>query len=137
MGNGWLGRKLDGTAVVLDLRYEARDIDQTLTNRDKIDQWFEAKTKGLNDLAKAQLKQKWGTMQRVLSSQERLEKIVADILLDMSTKPRLMDGHGNAMLVAGRLVQLSSGLSTQLRPSQYSVTAARFSAAPALPKASP
>jgi type I restriction enzyme, R subunit len=91
--------------VVLDLRYEARDIDQTLTNKAKIDQWFEAKTKGLNDLAKAQLKQKWGTMQRVLSSQDRLEKIVADILMDMSTKPRLMDGHGNAMLVAGSIYE--------------------------------
>jgi type I restriction enzyme R subunit len=91
--------------VVLDLRYEARDIDQTLTNRDKIDKWFEAKTKGLNDLAKAQLKQKWGTMQRVLSSQDRLEKIVADILMDMATKPRLMDGHGNAMLVAGSIYE--------------------------------
>ncbi len=91
--------------VVLDLRYEARDIDQKLTNKDKIDQWFEAKTKGLNDLAKAQLKQKWGTMQRVLSSQDRLEKIVADILMDMSTKPRLMDGHGNAMLVAGSIYE--------------------------------
>jgi type I restriction enzyme R subunit len=91
--------------VVLDLRYEARDIDQTLTNKDKIDQWFEAKTKGLNDLARAQLKQKWGTMQRVLSSQDRLEKIVADILMDMSTKPRLMDGHGNAMLVAGSIYE--------------------------------
>ena len=91
--------------VVLDLRYEARDIDQTLTNKDKIDKWFDAKTKGLNDLAKAQLKQKWGTMQRVLSSQDRLEQIVADILLDMSTKPRLMDGHGNAMLVAGSIYE--------------------------------
>ena len=88
------------TLDMLDLRYEARDIDQTLTNRDKIDQWFDAKTKGLNDLAKAQLKQKWGTMQRVLSSQDRLQKIVADVLMDMSTKPRLMDGHGNAMLVS-------------------------------------
>ncbi len=91
--------------VVLDLRYEARDIDQKLTNRAKVDQWFEAKTKGLNDLAKAQLKQKWGTMQRVLSSQDRLEKIVADILMDMSIKPRLMDGHGNAMLVAGSIYE--------------------------------
>ncbi|WP_114970258.1 HsdR family type I site-specific deoxyribonuclease [Rhodoferax ferrireducens] len=91
--------------VVLDLRYEARDIDQTLTNRDKIDQWFDAKTRGLNDLARAQLKQKWGTMQRVLSSQDRLQKIVADILLDMSTRPRLMDGHGNAMLVAGSIYE--------------------------------
>ncbi|UUZ55078.1 DEAD/DEAH box helicase family protein [Massilia sp. H-1] len=86
--------------VVLDLRYEARDIDQTLTSHDKIDQWFDAKTKGLNNMAKAQLKQKWGTMQRVLSSKDRLGKIVDDILMDMATRPRLMDGHGNAMLVA-------------------------------------
>ena len=91
--------------VVLDLRYEARDIDQSITSQKKIDQWFEAKTKGLNDIAKAQLKQKWGTMQRVLSSQSRLEKIVADVLLDMATKPRLMDGHGNAMLVAGSIFE--------------------------------
>ena len=44
--------------VVLDLRYEARDIDQRITSQAKIDQWFEAKTKGLTDLAKAQLKQR-------------------------------------------------------------------------------
>jgi len=91
--------------VVLDLRYEARDIDRQLTSKGKIDQWFEAKTKGLNDLAKAQLKQKWGTMQRVLSSQSRLAWIVADILLDMNEKLRLMDGHGNAMLVAGSIYE--------------------------------
>jgi len=91
--------------VVLDLRYEARDIDQSITSQKKIDEWFDAKTSGLNDLAKAQLKQKWGTMQRVLSSQSRLEQIVADILLDMATKPRLMDGHGNAMLVAGSIYE--------------------------------
>ncbi len=91
--------------VVLDLRYEARDIDQSITSQNKIDQWFDSKTKGLNDIAKAQLKQKWGTMQRVLSSQSRLEKIVADVLLDMATKPRLMDGHGNAMLVAGSIFE--------------------------------
>ena len=91
--------------VVLDLRYEARDIDQTITSQKKIDDWFDAKTKGLNALAKAQLKQKWGTMQRVLSSASRLEQIVADIILDMATKPRLADGHGNAMLVAGSIYE--------------------------------
>lgn len=91
--------------VVLDLRYEARDIDQHITSPKKIDQWFESKTKELTDLAKAQLKQKWGTMQRVLSSQSRLEKIVADILFDMATKDRLMSGHGNAMLVSGSIYQ--------------------------------
>jgi type I restriction enzyme R subunit len=85
---------------ILDLRYEARDIDQAITSPAKIDQWFEAKTKGLTDLAKAQLKQRWGTMQKVLSSQSRLEKIANDILMDMATRDRLQSGHGNAMLVS-------------------------------------
>jgi len=91
--------------VVLDLRYEARDIDQDITSQEKIDQWFEAKTRGLNDIAKAQLKQRWGTMQKVLSAQSRLEKIVADILLDMETRDRLQSGRGNALLVSGSIYQ--------------------------------
>ncbi len=91
--------------VVLDLRYEARDIDQYTTSPEKIDQWFEAKTRGLSDMTKVQLKQKWGTMKQVLSSQDRLEQIVNDILLDMETRPRLMDRRGNAMLVSASIYQ--------------------------------
>ncbi len=91
--------------VVLDLRYEARDIDQRITSQAKIDQWFEAKTKGLTDLAKAQLKKRWGTMQKVLSSHSRLEQIVADVLMDMATRHRLQSGHGNALLVAGNVYE--------------------------------
>ena len=89
--------------VVLDLRYEARDIDQNITSQEKIDQWFEIKTQGLTDVAKAQLKERWGTMRKVLSARDRLEKIVADILLDMETRDRLKSGHGNAMLVSGSI----------------------------------
>ncbi|HBA65654.1 MAG TPA: restriction endonuclease subunit R, partial [Methylococcaceae bacterium] len=92
--------------VVLDLRYEARDIDQNITSQKKVDEWFEAKTRGLSRLAKTQLKQKWGTMQKVLSSKSRLQQIVNDILLDMDTKPRLMDGRGNAMLVCSSVYQV-------------------------------
>ncbi|WP_442498205.1 type I restriction endonuclease subunit R [Methylobacter sp. sgz302048] len=91
--------------VVLDLRYEARDIDQHITSQKKVDEWFEAKTRGLSRLAKTQLKQKWGTMQKVLSSKSRLQQIVNDILLDMEIKPRLMDGYGNAMLVCSSVYQ--------------------------------
>ncbi|WP_279378869.1 hypothetical protein [Psychrobacter sp. JCM 18903] len=91
--------------VVLDLLYEARDIDQQLTSSKKVDEWFDAHTRGLTNIAKSQLKQKWGTMQRVLSSQSRIECIVNDILLDMQKKPRLMDGHGNAMLVCNSIYQ--------------------------------
>ena len=91
--------------VVLDLRYEARDIDQHLTSEKKVDQWFEAKTKGLSNLAKMQLKQKWGTMQKVLSSKSRLEQIVSDILMDMEIKPALCSGRGNAILVCSSVHQ--------------------------------
>lgn len=91
--------------VVLDLRYEARDIDQHITSQKKVDDWFEAKTRGLSNLARTQLKQKWGTMQKVLSSKSRLEQIVNDILLDMEIRPRLMDGRGNAMLVCASVYQ--------------------------------
>ena len=86
--------------VVLDLRYEVRDIDQNITSQEKIDQWFDSKTGGLTESAKAQLKQRWGTMQSLLSSRDRLEKIVADIVFDMETRDRLKSGRGNAMLVA-------------------------------------
>ena len=91
--------------VVVDLRYEARDIDQRITSQDKIDQWFAAKTSGLNDVARAELKKKWGTMQQVLSSRSRLEQIVADIVLDMATRPRLMDDRGNALLVSSSIFE--------------------------------
>ncbi|TMO23030.1 HsdR family type I site-specific deoxyribonuclease [Pseudoalteromonas sp. S4741] len=91
--------------VVLDLRYEARDIDQHLTSEKGVDTWFNTNTEGLSNLAKMQLKQKWGTMQKVLSSKSRLERIVMDIWLDMKRKPALMSGRGNAMLVCASVHQ--------------------------------
>lgn len=87
-------------SVVLDLRYEARDLDQNLSSQEQIDQWFDERTSGLTDVAKARLRQRWITMQNVLSSRERLSKIVADIVLDMENRDRLKSGRGNAMLVA-------------------------------------
>jgi type I restriction enzyme, R subunit len=91
--------------VVLDLQYEARRIDQKLTSKERIDKWFQAKTRGLTDNARTELKKKWATMRQVLSSQDRLEKIAGDILLDMEIKPRLMSGKGNALLVAGSIYE--------------------------------
>ena len=91
--------------VVLDLLYEARDVEQFITDQDKIDEWFDSKTRGLTDVAKVQLKQKWGTMQKVLGSKSRLAKIVNDIIHDFDTKPRLYTGEGNAMLVSGSVYQ--------------------------------
>ena len=91
--------------VVLDLMYEARDIDQRLGSEGKIDAWFEAKTKGLNDWQKDELKKQWGTMQNVLSSKSRMERVVSDIIFDFSVKPRLSRERGNAILVAASIYE--------------------------------
>ncbi len=91
--------------VVLDLVYEARDIDQTLGSTDKIDTWFEAKTKGLNDWQRDELKTQWGTMQNVLSSRSRMARVVSDIVFDFSCKPRLSSERGNAILVASSIYE--------------------------------
>ena len=91
--------------VVLDLVYEARDIDQKLSSYQKVDAWFEVKTKGLNDFQKSELKKKWGTMQKVLSSRSRMEMVVSDIVFDFSVKARLSEHTGNAILVAGSIYE--------------------------------
>ncbi|MDR3299943.1 MAG: type I restriction endonuclease subunit R [Candidatus Accumulibacter sp.] len=90
--------------VVLDLIYEARDIDQKLGSQDKVDAYFEAKTQPLNDWQKNELKKRWGTLQAVLSSRPRMDRIVTDIEMDFATKPRLSE-FGNAMLVAGSIYE--------------------------------
>jgi type I restriction enzyme R subunit len=91
--------------VVLDLVYEARDIDQKLGSKDRIDAWFDAKTKALNDWQKDELKKQWGTMQNVLSSKSRMDRVVSDIVFDFSVKPRLSSENGNALLVASSIYE--------------------------------
>lgn len=91
--------------IVLDLVYEARDIDQRLGSPEKIDAWFEAKTANLNDWKKDELKKYWGTLQNVLSSRSRMEKVVADIIFDFGTKARLNSERGNAILVASSIYE--------------------------------
>lgn len=91
--------------VVLDLLYEARDIDTRLGSSEKIDHWFENSAKALNKWQKDELKQKWGTMQNVLSSKSRMDRVVADIIFDFSTKPRLSSLRGNAIFVASSIYE--------------------------------
>jgi type I restriction enzyme R subunit len=87
--------------VVLDLRYEARNVPQDISSQQAIDLWFDAKTQGLSSRGKARLKQYWGNIQSVYSSKSRLEKIAKDIVFDFNIVPRLSeDNGGNAILVA-------------------------------------
>ncbi|MDQ0155582.1 type I restriction endonuclease subunit R [Robertmurraya andreesenii] len=91
--------------VVLDLRYEARDVDQDLSNKEKVDLWFDNKTFGLTERAKTNLKQSWTSINKLYSSRQRLEKIAGDIIFDMNLKPRLKNERGTAMLVANSIYE--------------------------------
>ncbi len=93
--------------VILDLRYEARNVEQKIEEDDKedIDQIFEAKTQNMTPRAKEALQKKWATLQNIYSSDERVKRIVRDICKDMILLPPLTQGYGNAMLVAGEIYQ--------------------------------
>lgn len=90
--------------VVVDLCYESRNVEQYVGRTDKVDEWFESKTEGLNEFAKNRLKERWGTLQNVTSSYERLEEVVKDIILDFERIPRLRE-KGNAILVASSIYE--------------------------------
>lgn len=85
--------------VILDLRYEARAIDQQLSDADALNQIFEHQTRALTPKARMTLQDRWAHLQKVYSSHERMMRIVGDILKDMMLQPALSEGYGNAMLV--------------------------------------
>jgi type I restriction enzyme R subunit len=89
--------------VILDLKYEARDVPQRLTSQAAIDQWFEHKTKGLNNFQKAVLRKRWATLEKLMSAGERKQRIIADIIEDFSLKPRLNNDRGTAILVTASI----------------------------------
>jgi type I restriction enzyme R subunit len=89
--------------VVLDLKYEARTVPQQLTNKKAVDDWFENKTRGLNNYKKSELRRHWATMEKLMSAGERKGRIVADIIHDFGVKPRLDNNRGTAILVAASI----------------------------------
>ncbi|SER44233.1 MULTISPECIES: type I restriction endonuclease subunit R [Pseudomonas] len=122
--------------VVLDLKYEARDVPQRLTSQKAIDAWFEQKTKGLNNYQKSILRKRWATMEALMSAGERKQRIIASIIEDFSLKPRLNNDRGTAILVAAsiydachyfRLFQATSfgpycGIVTSYEPNHNSIS---------------
>jgi type I restriction enzyme, R subunit len=89
--------------VVLDLKYESRNVPQRLTSREAIDAWFDQKTRGLNNFQRAVLRQRWATMEELMSSAERKQRIIADIIHDFGVQPRLNNDRGTAILVAASI----------------------------------
>lgn len=92
-----------GDGVILDLVYDARDIDQRIGSAETIDDWFERETQGLSRWQKDELKKHWSTMQKVQSSKTRISRIITDVVFDFKKYKRLASGLGNAMLVASTI----------------------------------
>lgn len=89
--------------VILDLKYEARDVPQRLTSQAAIDKWFEQKTNNLNNFQKALVRKRWATMEELSSAEGRKREIIADIIGDFALKPRLNNDRGTALLVAASI----------------------------------
>jgi type I restriction enzyme, R subunit len=89
--------------VVLDLKYEARDVPQRITSPAAIEAYFEKKTRALNNFQKAILRKRWATMQELMSAGERKQRILHSILEDFDLKPRLNNDRGTAILVAASI----------------------------------
>lgn len=85
--------------VILDLRYEARNVEKELQDADRLNALFEVHTQQLTPKAKEALKDRWARLQNIYSSDQPMRRVVADIMYDMETKPALVGGYGNAMLV--------------------------------------
>lgn len=89
--------------VILDLKYEARDVPQRLTSQAAIDAWFDRKTRGLNNFQKALVRKTWATLKKLMSAGERKQRIIADIIEDFSLKPRLNSDRGTAILITASI----------------------------------
>lgn len=89
--------------VVLDLRYEARDVDQYVTNPEKLDNWFQKIAGGMTEETQAKMRRKWINIQTVSSSKSRLDIIVSEIIMDFESRDRLNNNKGNAILVASSI----------------------------------
>jgi type I restriction enzyme R subunit len=89
--------------VVLDLKYEARQVPQRLSSRTQIDAWFEQKTRNLNDFQKAVLRKRWANIEELMSAGERKQRIIASIIHDFAVRPRLNNDRGTAILVAASI----------------------------------
>ena len=122
--------------VILDLKYEARDVPQRLTSPKAIEDYFAQKTRTLNNFQKAVLRKRWATMEELMSAEERKARIVASIIHDFDTKPRLNNNRGTAILVAAsiydachylRIFQTKSfgqycGIITSYEPNQNAIS---------------
>lgn len=88
--------------VILDLEYEARDVEQIITDEDELEKKKNEITQNLSKERKQIIEDRWATLKKVYSSKERIERIGYSILNDIEKQTGLLHHNWcNAMLVAG------------------------------------
>ncbi len=92
--------------VILDLQYEYRNVEQRLSNKEKIDKKLAALTAGreLTPDEKVQMEKRWATHERIYSTKERIGRIGYSILDDFGYG-LLSHDWCNAMLISGSIFQ--------------------------------
>lgn len=96
----YLHKEAVGDHVVLDLEYEARDVEQSISSKDRLDKKKDEITQGLSDERRQMIEDRWTTLEKVYSSKERIERIGYSIIDDVESK-LLKNDWCNAMLIAG------------------------------------
>lgn len=96
----YLHKEAVADKVILDLQYEARDVEQEITNKAKLDSIKDNITSGLTEERARMIDRRWATLQNVFSSKERIERISYSIIDDVRYG-MLGQDWCNAMLVAG------------------------------------
>lgn len=96
----YLHKEAVDDGVILDLQYEARDVEQRLDCGNLLDARFDSISSGLAPERVKELKDRWATLEKVYSANERIERIGYSILDDMSANALLREDWCNAMLVA-------------------------------------
>jgi type I restriction enzyme R subunit len=89
--------------VVLDLKYEARDVPERLTSQKEDRQVVRGEDEEPEQLPKGAGARRWATMEELMSAAGRKREIIADIIGDFALKPRLNNDRGTAILVAASI----------------------------------
>ncbi|MCR5037524.1 MAG: HsdR family type I site-specific deoxyribonuclease, partial [Bacteroidales bacterium] len=98
----YLHKEAVADKVILDLQYEARDVEQTISQKDKLDKIKNDITKGLSTERMKLVDDRWATLEKVYSSRERIEKIAYSIIDDVRFGTLGQDWC-NAMIIAGNI----------------------------------
>ncbi len=89
--------------VILDLRYEARDVEQEISSKDKLEDVFKGLIKDATSEHEQEIRDRWATLEKVYSSKERIERIGYSILDDLKANACFSQDWCSAMLVAGSI----------------------------------